>query len=176
MDEMSRHDRFMQLFMPAQQGMYGYVRTLVLNPSDADDVLQAAAVVMWQKFDDFQPNTRFEAWAYQICRLQALRHLKDRKRSKLVFSDDVLALLADQAEAISENTRDVMDALEMCVEQLTARDRELLQMRFESGSTNRNVARVTGRSEMSVSRTLNRIYGGLLECIQRDVGPRHREE
>jgi RNA polymerase sigma-70 factor, ECF subfamily len=165
-DVMSRHDRFMQMFLPVQQSLYGYVRTLILNSSDAEDVLQAAAAVMWEKFDDFQPGTRFGSWAYHICHLQALCHLKERKRSKLVFSDDVLTLLADRTAVISEGTREVTDSLELCVERLAQQDRELLQMRFESGGTNRSVACSTGRSEMSVSRALNRIYGDLLECIQ----------
>ena len=67
MDKLSRHERFMQLFLPTQQGLCGYLRTLVPNPSDAEDVLQAAATVMWQKFDEFQPGTRFDHWAYHIC-------------------------------------------------------------------------------------------------------------
>ena len=169
MDELSRHERFMQLFLPTQQGLCGYLRTLVPNPSDAEDVLQAAATVMWQKFDEFQPGTRFEHWAYHICRLQALRHLKEQRRSKLVLSEDVLTLLADRAVAISDSTSEVMDALEACVEQLSERDRDLLRMRFEPGATNRSVARAMGYSEMRVSRTLNRTYGDLLECIQRRV-------
>jgi RNA polymerase sigma-70 factor, ECF subfamily len=166
MDELSRHERFMQLFMPAQQGLYGYVRTLIPNPSDADDVLQAAATVMWQKFDDFRPDTRFEHWAYSICRLQALRHLKEQKRSKLVLRDDVLMVLAERAVAISQSTAEVIDALEVCVEQLPERDRDLLRMRFEPGATNRSVAQALGYSEMRVSRALNRTYGDLLQCIQ----------
>ena len=167
MDELSRHERFMQLFLPTQQGLCGYLRTLVPNAADAEDVLQAAATVMWQKFDDFQPGTQFAHWAYHICKLQALRHLKQQKRSKLVLSEDVLMLLADRAVAISDRTSDVIDALEACVELLSERERELLRLRFEPGATNRSVARALGHSEMSVSRTLNRTYAELLDCIQR---------
>jgi len=157
----------MQLFLPAQQGLYGYLRTLIPNSSDAEDVLQAAAAVMWEKFDEFQLGTRFEYWAYHICRLQALRFLKDRKRRKLVLSEDVLALLADRAEVICNSTRDVMDVMEICVEKLTPQDQEMLRLRFEPGGTNRSVARTMGSSEMTVSRTLTQIYGNLLECIRR---------
>lgn len=169
MDELSRHERFMQLFLPAQQSLHVYLRTLIQNPSDTEDVLQNAATVMWEKFDDFQMGTRFEHWAYHICRLQALRHLKERKRSKLVLNDEVLALLADRATTISDSTNDSIDAMEVCIERLPQQDRELLQMRFESDATNRSVARTVGRSEMSVSRTFSRIYGELLECIQRGL-------
>ena len=53
-----------------------------------------------------------------------------------------------------------MDALEVCVEQLSQQDRDLLQMRFESGAMNRTVARTIGCSEMTVSRTLNHRLAG----------------
>jgi RNA polymerase sigma-70 factor, ECF subfamily len=166
MDEISRHERFMQLFLPAQHGLYGYLRTLIPHYSDAEDVFQSAAAVMWEKFDDFQPGTRFDYWAYHICHLQVLRYLKDRKRSRLVLSDDVVAMLADRAVAVSNSTRDVMDSLEICVDKLSERDRDLLKMRFEPGATNRSIASATGRSDMAISRALNQIYGSLLECIQ----------
>ena len=167
MDDLPRYERFMQLFLPAQRGLYGYLRTLVPNRADAEDVLQAVATIMWTRFDDFQPGTRFEHWAYHIARLQALRHLKEQKRSKLVFNDDVLALIADRAVAISDNTSEVMDALEVCVERLSEDDREILRMRFEPGATNRSVALAIGRPERTVSRILSQLYGDLLKCIQR---------
>ena len=166
-DELSRHERFMQLFLPSQQSLYVYLRTLIPNPTDAEDVLQNAAAVMWQKFDDFRPGTQFTHWAYAICRLQALHYLKERKRKKLVLSDNILMLLADRAPVISDRTSERMAAMEDCVDQLPQEDRSLLKMRFEIGGTNRSVAHTTGRSEMSVSRRLSRIYGILLECIQR---------
>jgi RNA polymerase sigma-70 factor (ECF subfamily) len=169
MEDLRRHERFMQLFLPAQRGLYGYVRTLVPNPADADDVLQASATVMWEKFDDFQPETRFEYWAYHIAYLQALRHLKERKRSKLVFSDAVLALLADRSVVVASTSSEVMDALELCMEQLSEQDRELLRLRFEPGATSRSVALAVGRSEATISRALGRVYGDLMECIQRNA-------
>jgi len=169
MEDTSRHERFMQLFLPVQRGLCAYARTLVPNPADAEDVLQAAAAVMWEKFDDFKPETRFEYWAYHIARLQALRHLKELKRSKLVFSDAVLALLADRSVAISSTTTEIMDALELCMEQLSEQDRELLQLRFEPGATNRSVALMLGHSEATVSRALGRVYGVLMDCIQQNT-------
>ena len=114
----SRHERFMRLFLPVQRGLYGYLRTSVPNSADAEDVLQAAAAVMWERFMN-SSGTRFEYWAYHIVRLQAFRHLKERKRSKLVFSDAVLALLADRSVPICSTTSEVMDALELCMEQLS---------------------------------------------------------
>jgi RNA polymerase sigma-70 factor, ECF subfamily len=169
MDDSHRHERFMQLFLPVQRGLYGFLRTLIPNSADAEDVLQAAAAVMWERFDDFDPGTRFDYWAYHIARIQALRHLKDRKRSRLVFSEAVLGLLADHSVAVCSATRDVMDALELCVEQLSEQHRRMLQLRFETGATNRSVAAILGCSEATVSRALAQIYGNLMGCIQRNT-------
>jgi RNA polymerase sigma-70 factor, ECF subfamily len=162
-----QHERFIQLFLPLQSGLQGYLRTLIPNRSDAEDVLQAVATVIWERFDEFQPGTRFDSWAYQIAYLQALRFLKERKRSKLVFSEDVVTLLADEAAKIGTNTSEVVDALDLCVEELPEIDRDLLRLRFESGANNRSVASVLGRSEGAISRALTRLYRDLLHCIQR---------
>jgi RNA polymerase sigma-70 factor, ECF subfamily len=174
MEQLHRHERFMQLFLPVQRGLYGFLRTLIPNSADAEDVLQAAAAVMWERFDDFDPETKFDYWAYHIARLQALRHLKERKRSRLVFSEAVLGLLADRSIAVCAATRDVMDALESCVEQLSQQHRRVLKLRFEAGATNRSVAAALGCSEATVSRTLAQVYASLMGCIERNTVPRQQ--
>ena len=122
MDDQPKHERFLHLFLPVQPGLHSYLRTLIPNRTDAEDVLQAAATVMWEKFDDFQPGTRFDRWAYHIAHLQSLCYLAGRKRSKLVFGEEVFALLAEQAAALSESTSEIMDALELCVARLSEKD------------------------------------------------------
>ncbi len=166
MDVHPKHERFLQLFLPIQPALNGYLRTLIPSRTDAEDVLQAAAAVMWEKFDEFQQGTRFDRWAYHIAHLQALRYLTDLKRSKLVFGEAVLSLLADQAAALAEKTDEVVEYLDSCLEMLPPQDRELLRLRFEENGTNRIVARALGRSEGAISRTLSRLYGKLLDCIE----------
>lgn len=166
MSDSARHERFMQLFLPAERGLRAYLRTLVPNRDDAEDVLQAAATVLWDKFDDYQPGTRFDCWAYQVVRFQALSHFKTKRRSRLVFNDEVLAIVADHAAAMAAKTEETMESLGICLEKLTERDREVLRMRFQPGATNRSVAETLGRSERTVGRLLNQLYGNLLECIQ----------
>ena len=166
MDDRLKHERFLQLFLPIQPGLQSYLRTLIPNRTDAEDVLQAAAVVIWEKFDDFEPGTRFDHWAYHIAHLQALCHLANCKRSKLVFGEKVLTLLAEQAAAVGARADEIMDALESCTEKLPEKDRDLLRLRFEPGNTNRSVALAVGRSEGAVSRSLSRLYDNLLDCIE----------
>ncbi len=46
-----------------QSRLRAFVRCLMVRPSDVDDLLQEINVVLWEKADEFQPNTDFWAWA-----------------------------------------------------------------------------------------------------------------
>jgi RNA polymerase sigma-70 factor (ECF subfamily) len=161
----------MQLFLKAQPRVYSYLRTMVLNYNDAEDVFQEVASVLWQKFDEFKPGTRFDHWACKVAYHQALFHRQKRQRSKLVFGDDVFALIAEKAAAENEIFEEFQDAMRGCVQELPQRDREMVRLRFEAEATNRSVAHAMGRSETAISRGLTRVYALLLDCVQRHTSP-----
>ena len=46
---------FLRLFLQNERRLYAYVLALLPNRADADDVLQEASLVMWDKFDAERP-------------------------------------------------------------------------------------------------------------------------
>ena len=46
---------FLRLFLQNERRLYAYILTLLPNRADADDVLQEASLVMWDKFDADRP-------------------------------------------------------------------------------------------------------------------------
>src|SRR5262249_14655413 len=50
---------FLRLFLENERRLYAYILTLLANRADADDVLQEASLVMWDKFDERQPPADF---------------------------------------------------------------------------------------------------------------------
>ncbi|HPM80105.1 MAG TPA: sigma factor [Candidatus Anammoximicrobium sp.] len=60
----------MRLWVGRQSRVYAYIRALVFSGADAEDVLQEVAVVLWRKFDQFEPGTRFDQWAYRVASIQ----------------------------------------------------------------------------------------------------------
>lgn len=166
-DGKSQHEQFIRLFLEVQPRIYGYLRTMIFNRADAEDVLQDVASVLWKKFDEFQPGTQFDHWASTIAYNQVMSYLQKRRRDRLVFSDDVLALIADRAATESTTLDKFQDTLQECLDELSEQDKQLIHLRFEPQATNRNVAIAVGRSETAVSRALHRIYAMLLNCVQR---------
>ena len=155
------------MFAQVQPQVYCYLRTLIFNRADVDDVLQDVACIMWEKFDQFQPGTRFDQWACTIAHHQAMAYFLKGRRDRLVFSEDVLALIADKAVAEHQAFDEFQDALQRCLAELSEQDREVIRSSLQPLATNRSVAATLGRSETAISRALSRIYALLLDCIRR---------
>lgn len=160
------HETFMRLWVQHQSQVYAYIRALVFRRADAEDVLQEVAVVLWRKFDQFEPGSRFDQWAYRVARNQVLYYRQKRQRDRLVFGQELLDRIADEMAAAHPAREGYLDALESCLEGLGSDDRELVRRRHEPGATNRSLSQAQGRSESAISRALSRIYLALLDCIR----------
>jgi len=156
----------MRLWVQHQSRVYAYIRALVFRRADTEDILQEVAVVLWRKFDQFEPGSRFDQWAYRVARNQVLYFRQKSARDRLLFSQDLMDSIADQMAASNPTRGEYFDALESCLDGLTRDDRELVRTRHERGATNRSVSKTLGRSESAISRALNRIYLALLQCIR----------
>ena len=98
--------RFSELFEQHGRTIYGHIRTLVPNASDADEVFQETSVTLWQKFDQYRPEADFRAWACRIAYYKVLK-LRDRQiRSPRLFSPEFLDLVSEEMIVMS----DVLDA------------------------------------------------------------------
>lgn len=161
------HDEFMELFLEHQPRIYAYIRSLLFQRADADDVMQETASVLWRKFDQFERGTNFDRWALRTAyhQVRYFRQKKARESKRLQFSDDLVEMLASESEHLVDGAEDTLAALEICLRKLPARQRELVQWRFEPDMTNRSLGKRIGKSDSVVSRTMNRIYESLLKCI-----------
>jgi RNA polymerase sigma-70 factor (ECF subfamily) len=167
----AKSKRFLRLFLQNERRLYAYILTLLPNRADADDVLQEASLVMWDKFDDENPPADFAAWGCRIAYFKVLDFCKKRQRSRVVFSQPVLERLAEtaseQAAALQLDER--REALAGCLEKLRPRDRDLLARRFAEGATVQSAAAHDGRSVDAVYKALAKIRQALFDCVTRTL-------
>jgi len=148
-----------------QNRLFAYLVTLLGNTHDARDVLQETNLVLWQKIDEFDSSTKFGAWAKKCAYFQALAFLRDRKRDKHIFDDDLLARFADEeTDHGDEEEREL--ALRDCLLQLPDNQREIISERYRKNSPVRQVARLFGKKENAMKVTLMRIRQALYRCIE----------
>ena len=152
--------------LASQPRLRAYVRSMVYNPGDVDDLLQDVATIGWERFADYDRDRPFDAWLLGIARNLVLQYFEAQKKRPNALSEATLQQLEGIAFKTSQNTSDLQDALEACLTKLARPDYDLVSQRYESGATNRSVAKALEVNESKISRALNRIYAQLLLCIK----------
>ncbi len=160
---------FIKLYLANERRIYGYVRALVPNWSDVDDLIQEIASVMWAKFSDFERGTNFSAWALRIAHFQVLNYCKYKKKDRLCFSESTLESLSDKIENQSSSHDERLSCLKKCLEKLQDTERTLIQMRYEPGATIRSVSEQTGKEAYTLYKVFTKIHAKLLLCIRRTL-------
>jgi len=74
------HDQFLRLFAEHEPALRTFVRSLLPSLADASEVMQEVAVVLWQKFAEFDATRDFRKWAFGVARYEALAHLRDQSK------------------------------------------------------------------------------------------------
>ena len=161
--------QFVELYTEHYPRIQYYLMALVPTFHDAIDVLQETSLVLWKKFDTFEPGTNFMAWACKIARLQALKHYQRSSRTPKLFESTVLDKLAKDAEDAATRPTVRLEILEACIERLSDTDRTLIQLRYEHGSSVKLLADDIGRTANSLSKSLGRIRRALFNCIQQQL-------
>jgi RNA polymerase sigma-70 factor, ECF subfamily len=148
-----------------QNRLFGYLVTLLGDLHDARDVLQETNLVLWQKIGEFEPGSDFGAWARKIAYFQALAFLRDRKRDRHLFDDELLARFAEE-ETDTAQEEEVALALRDCLARLPTGQRKLVSTRYREGGSIKQLARVFGKKESAIKMTLMRIRQALLACVE----------
>jgi RNA polymerase sigma-70 factor (ECF subfamily) len=144
-NEDSKSCEFVQLFLMSQRRIYGYVMTLVPNVSDADDIVQETASVMWTKFG----------------------YLRSQKTRRKFFTEETMRII-EQVEAKEDRQYSIrQDALEQCLRKLSHTERRILSLRYEQGATLKSLAGRLGLDINTLYSRLSKIHLMLLNCVKR---------
>jgi len=161
-----RYEEFADAISLSTSQILSYINALVLNWNDAEDVFQETCVVLWQKFDEFEPGTNFLAWALRIAQHKAMDSLKKRGR-RSAFNAKLQDVLATEvAQQDGQVVAAGLNALSGCMDRLPLSDRELVTSCYGKSVPVHEVADQLGRSPQSIHNSLHRIRNVLLDCVQ----------
>lgn len=163
--ETEARKRLMTHMTRHQRKIFAYIYTLVPHRDDAEDILQETSLVICEKFDDFTEGSDFVAWACQIAWWCVRSARQKYARSKVIFDQATMEVLATTAHSLTVETDERHDALAYCLRQLHPRDRELVLTRYEPGNGVEQAAQRTGRSLPAAYKALQRLRKLLLDCV-----------
>jgi RNA polymerase sigma-70 factor, ECF subfamily len=162
-----RSQEFTKRLQQCQAELLRYIFALVRNGEDAQDIFQQTCVVLWDKFDEFDPARSFLAWACGVARFKVRKFFTQHRRHQVRFSDEFAVRMAEvQAESSSDEPHARRAALPGCIDKLPPLQRELLVLCYGERQRIVDVAARLGRSAGGVRHSLQAIRERLMECIE----------
>lgn len=162
-------DHFAKLLAAHDRELRLYISSLLPRRNDVEEVMQQTAVVLWEKFDAYDANRDFLPWATRFAYFEVLNFRKLCARSRLIYTEEVMQVLAESRNDVSEELQLRRSALQNCLSQLDEDARSLLDCRYGSSSTMKYFAEESGRTMKSLYRRLDRIREVVAMCIDRQM-------
>ena len=161
-------DRIVRALIRDRAKLLGFVWAIVRNHHLADDVLQEVAVLAMERAAEIRDDEHLLLWSRKAARNKALEALRNRTHRMISLDEDVLeSLETDWTHVDPLATNDEVDYLRACVERLTPRAQEMVQLRYTQGLTGIQVAEIIKVKVHSVYVSLTRIHQALEACIRR---------
>ena len=161
-------DNFLRLFSQYSRRIYEFVLTILPNYADADEVFQNTCVILWRKFESYDPEGSFISWACRIAYLEMLDLHRRGKRS-MPFDNSVMESLVEEMASRVDQSAAREDALRDCLQNLSEADRLLIERRYYHQRPPKSIAGEFGKSIHSIYRSLARVHGLLKNCVERTL-------
>jgi RNA polymerase sigma-70 factor (ECF subfamily) len=168
-ESVSRTEQFVLLLAQHQEPVFRYIFSLVACEADARDILQETSLALYRKFDAYDASRPFLPWAYRFAYLQVQKHREKAARSPLLFSEDVMDLLAHDRERMEPELDQRLRLLNRCLAKLTPQDKELVTSRYAMRQGAEEMMRRFAMSRRTLFRNLELLRLRLHECVTRQL-------
>jgi len=144
-----------------------YVRSMILNYHDSEDVIQTVAVIFAEKFADLDPSRDLVPWVLRIARYEVVNYFRAQGREQKILDEQVMLRLEHAYRGIHGESEDIKKALHTCIELLNDRPRHVLKLRYFREMEIQAISQRLGLSSNAVYITLCRVREALANCVQK---------
>ena len=164
MKDDAQYERFTRLFLLHEPEILQAVLAFVPQRTDARDIVQETAVMLWQAFAQYDPARPFANWAIGYARIQVRRFLRSGAR-RAALSEEAVAVLELEQEkrALAQEAR--ASALRDCLERLPHPSRSIIEDYYFKEHPVETLALTHSRTAAAVYKTLQRLRAILLDCL-----------
>ena len=164
--ETDGHDVFLTYLSRNYKRINGFIQMMLADAADVDDLMQETVLILWKKFDTFNPDQSFAAWGIGVARHRIMKLYERQRRDRVMFRPEVLYAIAQHEEVFAKSFDERIQALNKCVEKLNDSDRMILYLRYHKGFSIKNMGVKLQRSAHGLYRSLKRISRMLLQCVR----------
>jgi RNA polymerase sigma-70 factor (ECF subfamily) len=167
---MDREAEFLKRFLTCQDDLRAVIGSMLRDRHLREDVFQDVAVVLWRKFDEYDPSRPFGAWARGIAVRKVLQTYDKSRRLPIAFAPETIDVLLRAFDEAEEPDRAAEEqALRRCVEKLPEKSRRLLELRYEKTLKLHEIAERIASTLDAVHKALSRMREALRRCVAREM-------
>ncbi len=160
---------FLRVFLANEREIFRYVTALVPPTADAQEIVQQTAVVLWEKFDQYDASRPFAPWACRFALNIARQWMARRQRWKALLDGGLAQELATRREQLRPDFDARLEHLGRCLEKLPEKQRLLVDGYYFKQSSVETIAEQARRTVDAVYKALQRIRLQLRECMERSL-------
>lgn len=144
--------------------LYRFALTYVMNYDVAEDVVQHAFMMLWNKMRTLPDDTVLNAWLYAVVKNACLGYYKrlnveDANRMKLTEA------LIYTGTLEYDDDSELMEKLQQCLQALPPQQRRVLELKVFKGMSYKEIAEELGVTELTVQTHIKRAYKFIRESM-----------
>ncbi len=172
-DSAQRGDRlaFAQIIERHQGAIYGYLRSRLFEPADAEDMCQEVFLRSYTARARFDSGEMVRPWLIGIARNLLREHARRTRRRREVAWTELCLDLESLVVAETWTEEDVLAQLPGCLDALGQSAREAIDLHYQNNLRLSEIAARQRRSEGAVKLLLFRARQALKNCLRSKLTP-----
>ena len=163
----TRNKGYEMLISDYQKQLYFFIRRMLLNHEDTNDVLQETFVRVFKGIDNFRGESKLGTWMHSIAYREALGHIQRNKRMLKGDWDGHILENVKQLEEDAHYTGDDMQRrLHAMVAALPEKQRAVFIMKYYEEKKYTEIAEITGTSVGALKASFHHAVEKIKQDIQ----------
>jgi len=163
---LGNQDAYATLHTQLYPGLFSYVRSILRNEEEANDLLQDMFVKLWLKKESIGKIDNVKSYFYTAIRSIALNYIRQVKLRESKLDDLTSVDIQFSAEDImteKETSLKLKNTIAAALNKLPSRQREIIYLRFYESLDYAQIVEVTGIKYQSVVNHIHRAVQSLRE-------------
>lgn len=165
----TRDKGYEMLISDYQKPLYFFIRRMLLNHEDTNDVLQDTFVRVFKGVDKFRGESSLGTWMHSIAYREALGHIQ---RSKRMLKGDWDGLIIENVKQLEEDAQytgdDMQRRLQAMVAALPEKQRAVFVMKYYEEKKYTEIAAITGTSVGALKASFHHAVEKIKQDIQKN--------
>ncbi|QNN24792.1 sigma-70 family RNA polymerase sigma factor [Planctomycetales bacterium ZRK34] len=168
-------DTIVRVLVKDRARLLAYIWAIVSDVHVAEDVLSEVTVLAVKKREQIADEAHLAGWLRIAARTEALKALRTDRSRPTPMSDQLIDLLdAEWATRDAQSSNDLADALQICMQRLSPRARQLVKLRYAEGLSGAVLAEKLNQRIKSIYVAISRVHRALGDCIRAHVARESR--